>query len=209
MAARHRITLYHSPASRAFIAYWMLEELGLGFDVKTVDIRKGDQKDPEYLRINPAGKVPALTDGPVTVSETAAICLYLADRYGYGALAPKIADPRRGEYLRWMVFASSALDPAADLRARSLELPGRATGFGAYEDVVRILDDHLSHHAYLVGETFTAADVMLGGRISMLLFMKQLPETPALFDYNARISAREACHRAADATWPPQLFAQP
>lgn len=206
MAGRRRITLYHSPASRAFIGYWMLEELGVGFDVKTVDIAKGEQKEPAYLKINPAGKVPAITDGAVTVTESAAICIYLADRYGYGGLAPRIDDVRRGQYLRWIVFASSALDPAADLHARRMDLPGAATGFGAYDDVVRILDEHLSRHPYLVGDGFTAADVMLGGRISMLLFVRQLPETPALLDYNARLTAREAYHRAADATWPAELF---
>src|ERR1700760_5077770 len=90
MAARHGITLYHSPASRAFTAYWMLEELGVPFSVRTVDIRKGDQKTPDYLKLNPAGKVPTLTDGKVVVSENPAIAIYLADRYGYGTLAPRI-----------------------------------------------------------------------------------------------------------------------
>ena len=92
MAARRGITLYHSPASRAFTAYWMLEEIGVAFDVKTVDIRKGEQKDPAYLKLNPAGKVPTLTDGDVGVSENPAIAIYLADRYSLGTLAPRIED---------------------------------------------------------------------------------------------------------------------
>jgi glutathione S-transferase len=96
MAAKRAITLYHSPASRAFTAYWMLEELGVPFDVRTIDIRKGEQKHPDYLKLNPAGKVPTLTDGAVVVSENPAIAIYLADRYGYGTLAPRIEDPDRG-----------------------------------------------------------------------------------------------------------------
>jgi glutathione S-transferase len=208
MAAKRGITLYHSPASRAFIAYWLLEELGVPFDVQTVDIRKGDQKKPEYLAINPAGKVPALTDNGAVVTETSAICIYLADRYAYGTLAPRIEDPRRGAYLRWMVYASSAVAPASELHARNIDLPGEAAGFGAFEDVVRVLEEHLARHDYLVGDTFTAADVALGGTISMLLYQKRLPESAALLDYNLRLTDRDAYHRAADVTWPPHFFPQ-
>src|ERR1700748_536295 len=102
MAARPAIPLYHSPASRAYTAYWMLEELGVPFSVKTIDIRKGEQKAPAYLKLNPAGKVPTLTDGEVVVSENPPIAIYLADRSGYGTLAPRIEDPDRGPYLKWM-----------------------------------------------------------------------------------------------------------
>ena len=208
MAAKRGITLYHSPASRAFIPYWLLEELGVPFDVVTVDIAKGDQKRPEYLRINPLGKVPALSDGEAAMSETPAICIYLADRYGLGSLAPRLDDPRRGDYLRWMVFSQSVLDPVAELHAQKLDLPGNATGFGTYEAMVGVLEETLSRREYLLGEAFSAADVMLGGTLSMLLYQKKLPESPALVDYNARLTAREAYHRAADATWPAHLFAQ-
>src|SRR5947199_7482049 len=123
MAARSGITLYHSPASRAFTAYWMLEELGVPFTVQTVDIRKGEQKDAAYLKLNPAGKVPTLTDGPVVVSENPAIAIYLADRYGYGGLAPRIEDPDRGRYLSWMVFATAVVDPVANLHEQKIDLP--------------------------------------------------------------------------------------
>lgn len=208
MAVKRGITLYHSPASRAFIPYWMLEELGVRFDVRTVDIRKGDQKQPEYLKINPAGKVPALSDHGAVVTETPAICMFLADRYGYGTLAPRIEDPRRGEYLRWMVYSSAVVDPAAQLHARQMDLPGDAAGFGAFDDMVGVLESHLSRHPFLVGDGFTAADVALGGTVSMLLYQKKLPESPTLLDYNARLTAREAYHRAADVTWPPHLFPQ-
>src|ERR1700712_1220691 len=126
MAAKRGITLYHSPASRAFMAYWMLEELGVPFDVKTVDIRKGDQKKPAYLKLNPSGKVPTLTDGKVVVSENPAICIYLADRYGYGTLAPRIEYPDRGAYLKWMVYSTAVLEPARAMHGVTLEnVPGR------------------------------------------------------------------------------------
>ena len=206
MPNRRGITLYHSPASRAFIAFWMLEELGVRFAVETVDIAKGDQKTAAYLAVNPSGKVPALRDGEALISETPAICIYLADRYGYGGLAPKIDDVRRGEYLRWMIYSASVLDPVAELHARQIDLPGRAAGFGDYDGMLGVLEGALSRTRYIAGDTFTGADVALGGAVSMLLFQKKLPETPVLLDYNARLTCREAYQRAADATWPAGLF---
>jgi glutathione S-transferase len=206
MAAKRGITLYHSPASRAFIAYWMLEEIGVSFDVVTVDISKGDQKKPEYLKLNPAGKVPTLTDGKVVVSENPAIAIYLADRYSYGQLAPKIEDPDRGAYLKWMVFSTAVVDPVASLHVQDIDLPGHGLSFGTFDDMVGVLTATLAGRKWLLGDRFSAADVVLGGAVSYLMFRRVLPEHPALLDYNARLTAREAYHRAADATWPAQLF---
>lgn len=206
MAARRGITLYHSPASRAFAAYWMLEEIGVAFDVKTVDIRKGEQKDSEYLKLNPAGKVPTLTDGEVVVSENPAIAIYLADRYSYGTLAPRIEDADRGAYLKWMVYATAVVDPVAYLHERSIDLPGFGPGFGTFDDMVGVLKAALKDRKWLLGERFSAADVVLGGTISTLMYRKVLPDDPVLSDYNGRLTRREAYHRAADATWPAHLF---
>lgn len=208
--ANHRgITLYHSPASRAFTAYWMLEELGVPFDVRTVDIRKGEQKLPAYLSLNPAGKVPTLTDGEVVVSENPAIAIYLADRYGYGTLAPRIDEPDRGAYLKWMVYSSAVVDPVASLHEQKIDLPGFNFSFGAFDDMVQVLSGVLKDRDYLLGERFSAADVVLGGTLSRLLYQRVLPEEPVLLDYNGRLTAREAFHRAADATWPSHLFPTP
>ena len=208
MAAKRGITLYHSPASRAFISYWLLEEIGVPFGVEIVDIAKGDQKKPVYLKLNPAGKVPTLTDGAVVVSETPAIAMYLADRYSYGKLAPKIEDKDRGAYLKWMVFSSAVLDPVATLHTQKIDLPGQATGFGTFDNTVEALTGVLAGRKWLLGDRFSAADVVLGGGISMLLYRKELPGHPALLDYNARMTARAAYHRASDATWPASLFPQ-
>ncbi|MDB5437086.1 MAG: hypothetical protein JWR47_3343 [Phenylobacterium sp.] len=206
MAAPRGITLYHSPASRAFTAYWMLEELGVPFDVRTIDIRKGEQKSPAYLKLNPAGKVPTLTDGQVVVSENPAIAIYLADRYGYGTLAPKIEEADRGPYLKWMVFSTAVVDPVATLHEQKIDLPGFNFSFGAFDDMVQVLTGVLKDRDYLLGRRFSAADVVLGGTLSRLLYQKVLPQEPVLLDYNGRLTAREAFHRAADATWPSHLF---
>ena len=207
MKTKPAITLYHSPASRAFTAYWLLEELGVPFQVATVDIRKGDQKKKEYLKLNPSGKVPTLTDGKVVVSENPAICIYLADRYGYGGLAPKIDDVDRGAYLKWMVYSTAVLDPLISLHPKHIDLPGAETGFGAFDDMVEVLAKTLKGRKYLLGDRFSAADVMMGSTISAALRRKTLPEAPSLLDYNARLTVRAAYHRAADATWPEWLFA--
>lgn len=206
MTTKRGITLYHSPASRAFIAYWMLEELGVPFRVQTVDIAKGQQKDPAYLKLNPSGKVPTLTDGKVVVSENPAICIYLADRYGYGTLAPKIEDPDRGAYLKWIVYSTAVLDPLISLHPKHIDLPGKDTGFGTFDDMVDVLVRKLGGRKYLLGDRFTAADVMLGATISWALHRKELPELGPLMDYNIRLTHRPAYQRAADATWPAQLL---
>jgi glutathione S-transferase len=209
MATPRGITLYHSPASRAFTAYWMLEELGVPFSVKTVDIRKGEQKAPAYLKLNPAGKVPTLTDGAVVVSENPAIAIYLADRYGYGTLAPRMEDADRGPYLKWMVFSTAVVDPVATLHEQKIDLPGFNVSFGAFDDMVQVVTGVLKDREYLVGKRFTAADVVLGGTLSRLLYQKVLPEDPVLLDYNGRLTVRQAFQRAADATWPAGLLPAP
>jgi glutathione S-transferase len=206
MASPRGITLYHSPASRAFTAYWMLEELGVPFRVSIVDIRKGEQKQAAYLKLNPAGKVPTLTDGAVVVSENPAIAIYLADRYGYGTLAPKIDDADRGAYLKWMVYSSAVVDPVASLHQQKIDLPGYNFSFGAFDDMVHVLTGVLKDREYLLGDRFSGADVVLGGTLSRLLYQKVLPEEPILLDYNDRLTQREAFHRAADATWPAQFY---
>jgi len=206
MAAKRGITLYHSPGSRAFTAYWMLEEIGVPFSVQSVDIRKGEQKSPAYLKLNPAGKVPTLTDGEVVVSENPAIAIYLADRYSYGTLAPRIEDKDRGAYLKWMVYSTAVVDPVASLHRNQIDLPGFEVGFGAFDDMVGALTTTLADRQWLLGERFSAADVVLGGTISRLFYQKVLPDHPILVEYNARLTQREAFHRAADATWPAHLY---
>ena len=200
------ITLYFSVASRSFVARWMLEELGIPFDVATVDIRKGDHKKPGYLRINPMGKVPALTDGPVTVTENPAICLYLADRYGYATLAPRIEDPERGSYLRWIVYATAVLEPAMAARELGAKLPAYHVGWGSYDQVVDVLTQTLEGREWLLDRGFSAADVVLGATISFGLYNKHLPDHSPLTEYNARLQARPAYQRASEATWPKELF---
>lgn len=200
------ITLYFAVASRSYVALWMLEELGVPFETVTLDLRKGDQKKPEYLAINPMGKVPALTDGPVTVSENPAIGLYLADRYGYATLAPRIEDPERGTYLKWSIFSTAVLEPALSTRELGSKLPSVQVGWGNYDTVVDVLTKALEGREWLLDRGFSAADVMLGATIAFGLYNKLLPEHAPLTEYNARLMARPAYQRATEKTWPKELF---
>ena len=201
------ITLYGSIASRTFTARWMLGELGVPYRFEVVDIRSGGQKAPAYLRLNPMGKVPTLTDGAVVVTETAAICLYLADRYGYGRLAPKVDDDTRGAYLRWAVFSTAVLEPA--WQTKTAGLPAYQHGWGTLETALDTLRLAIEPGPWLLGETFTAADIALGAVLSVGLFTKQIPTDPILSAYNDRLAARPAYVSARDATWPPEQFPQP
>jgi len=194
------ITLYASVASRSFTARWMLEELGVPYQVRTVDIRNGEQKSPDYLRLNPMGKVPTLTDGDQVVTETTAICLYLADRYGYGTLAPRVEEAGRAAYLRWAVFSTAVLEPA--YQTKSLDLSPFRHGWGDLDSALSAVRQALTPGPWLLGETFTAADVALGATVTVGLFTKQIPDDPVLGAYNQRLSARPAYQAALAATWP-------
>jgi glutathione S-transferase len=201
-AATSGITLYFAPASRAFTPLWLLEELGVPFRLKRVNLRRGFRKDPAFLRINPMGKVPALTDDDVVVSENPAICLYLADRYSYGTLAPARDEGARGPYLKWMVFSTAVFEPSVYLDEPQDPVMASGRGWGDRAIVVDAIDDALKHGPWLLGERFTAADVMLGSLLSIALFNRRVAAPPASFTaYNARLAARAAYQRAAAVTW--------
>lgn len=188
-----RLTLYASRFSRSFMAFWMLEELGVPYTTEFRDIRERANRRDDFLAINPMGKVPALVDDGVVITETPAICLHLADRYGYGRLAPKIEDPARGAYLRWMVFSTAVFEPAAWLPDDN-EPSG--VGWGGKADMMRALESALTPGPFILGDQFSAADVMLGGVVAIALFNGRIPETDWLAAYNARIQGRPACRRA-------------
>ncbi len=200
------IILYASKASRSLAGYWILEELGLQYDVVDVDIRELKHKEPAYLAINPSGQVPAVSVDGVIVSERPAICAYLADRFGYGSIAPEIESPDRGPYLKWLTYSTSVIDPAIAVYASNLQKPLTETTWGSVHDVVGILEQALGRRRWLLGDNFTAADVAVGSVVTMALFNDLLPDNRALRDYNDRIAARPAFQRAEKLTWPPELF---
>ena len=189
--------LYWSPRSRSFTALWLMEETGKPYERVLTDISAGAQKKADYLAINPMGKVPALKDGDATLAEAAAICAYVAERYPDAKLAPPVGDPLRAKYLYWLFFAPGCIEPAMVQVATKLEMSSIAAGWGEASRVFDVLDDALAKGPWILGETFSAADIAIGSALnfSVRLF-KMVPSRPSFDAYIARCMARPAFQRA-------------
>lgn len=190
------IVLYHHPYSRAANAVWMLEETGVPYTLRFVDIMTGAQKTPEILALNAMGKLPILTDDQTLVTEGAAIGLYLADRYAPGTLAPALDDPARAAYLRWSFFAPSVIEPGAMAKTSGWTFKPSAAGFGTYEAMLATMGAALGRGPWLLGERFTMADVIFGGTLRYMLRFKMLEPSPEFTTYVARLDQRPAYQRA-------------
>ncbi len=175
----------------------MLEELGEPFDIKEIDIRDAKSKNDMSFRLaSPMGKVPAIADGDVTLSETAAICLYLADKYPDAGLAPGINDTARGRYLYWMMFTPGVLEPAMAEKAGGWEPNALQHGWGDFDSMIKTLEAGVRQGPWVLGEAFSAADVMLGSSANFLKMFGMLPESSILDAYIERCLARPAYQRA-------------
>lgn len=190
------IVLYHHSHTRAANVVWMLEELGVPYTLVHLSLQKGEHKSPEMLAKNPMGKLPVLVDDGVVVTESAAIGLYLADRYGLGGLAPATDDPARGTYLRWSLFAPSVIEPGSMARAASWAFREGAVGWGSHEAMVTAMEAAIGAGPFLLGERFTMADVIFGGTVRFMLAFNMLESKPVFVDYVARLNARPANLRA-------------
>ncbi len=196
--------LYYCPMTRATRPRWLLEEVGSPYDLVRVDLGKGEHKRPEYQRIHPHGRVPALVDGDVTVFESSAICLYLADKFPDKKLAPALGSPARGPYYQWMVYAIATAEPPvlkvflntvrrpeAERNAAEAEA-GRAE----FQEVAALLTRVLDGRPFLLGDQFTAADVMVGSIVGWARGLKLVENHPALKEYSRRLVERPAYKRA-------------
>ena len=192
------LTLYHAAPSRSSIVHWMLEEIGEPYDLHLLSLKKEDNRAPAYLAVNPMGKVPALKHGDVVVTESAAICLYLADAFPQAGLTVPIGDPRRGVFLKWLFFGPSCLEPAMTDRAfKRAEAPPRAAlGYGDYETTMGAVAKAVEPGPYLLGEQFSAADVVIGSTLRWGMLFKIVPERPEFLAYTGRLTERPAFKRA-------------
>src|ERR687897_3337307 len=154
--------LYYNPSSRAVVSKWILDECGAEYEIVPIDLEKRDHKAPEFLKINPAGKLPALVDDDSKIFEGAAICLYLGDKFPAANLAPKISAPERGRYLSLMVYSTSQLEPAMGDMLMGTDAPTSQRGWTDFETVQDVIEGELGDGPYLFGDWFTAADVMIG-----------------------------------------------
>lgn len=189
--------LFWAPQTRAFRAVWMLEEAGQPYERVLIDIRNGGQDDAEFRRVNPMAKVPALRDGAAMVAESAAICAYVAERCPEAGLAPPLGDPLRGRYLHWLFFAAGCIEPAYTQKMTKLELNTVQAGWASFDRVVDVLDGAVQNGPWVLGDRFSAADVMLGADLWFgYNLMQILPPRPALQAYVTRCGERPAFQRA-------------
>jgi glutathione S-transferase len=189
--------LYYAPKSRSLRAFWILEEAGRPYEKERVDFRAGKQSSPEYHRINPMEKVPALTDGEAMVAESAALVAYVAERCPEANLAPPLGDPKRGRYLQWLVFHAN-IEAAFVQKIANVQISSTQAGWGDFDRVFNVIDETLAAGGpWILGEKFSAADVMIGGD---LYFgsegLKLVTLKPASAAYVQRCIARPAFKRA-------------
>jgi glutathione S-transferase len=189
-------TLYYHPYSRAANVIWMLEEAGCPYTIRFVDIMKGAHKAPELVALNPMGKLPVLVDGDAVVTESAAIGLYLADRYAAGTLAPPLDDPRRGTYLRWSLFTPSVIEPGTAAKMAGWDFKPSHMGWGTFEAMMASIHSAIDGKAFVLGDQFSMADVILGGTLRYMVAVKALETSPEIAAYIARLDARPAYQRA-------------
>ena len=190
------VVFYASPMSRGRIVHWMLEEVGAPYRYEVVNLETRDQKKPEYLALNPMGKVPTIVHRGTVVTECGAICAYLADAFPAARLAPPIDSPARGTYYRWLFFGGCSFEPAIIDRmlSRPAARPG-ALSYGCYEDAVETLAKALEPGPYILGRDFSAADVYIESQIAFAMMTKSLEPRPVFEEYTSRLQQRPAYKR--------------
>jgi glutathione S-transferase len=196
MTSNRRVTFFHSPNTRSTGTHILLEELHAEYDMRVLDMKAHEQRGPDYLAINPMGKVPALKHGEALVTEQVAIFIYLADLYPEAGLAPPIGDPLRGPYLRWMAFYGSCFEPALVDRALKRDpAPPSTSPYGDYDTVQKTVVDQLAKGDYLLGDRFSALDVLWGTALTWMTMFKLVPPLPVIEAYIGRVNARPAVAR--------------
>jgi len=193
-----KLTLYHATPSRSAVTRWMLEEIDEPYDIHLLSLTNGDNRKPDYLTVNPMGKVPALRHGDVVIAESAAICTYLADEFPKANLNIPVGNPQRGVYLKWLFFGPSCIEPAMMDRAfpRKEEARRAALGYGDFDTVMDVVAKAVAKGPYLMGEQFTAADVVIGSGLRFGMMFKLLPERPEFVSYVEHLTKRPASQRA-------------
>ncbi len=198
------LTFFHSPNSRSAGAFTLLEELGAPYEMRIVDMKAGEQRQPAFLAINPMGKVPAILHGQALVTEQVAIFIYLSDLFAAAELAPSLGDPLRGPYLRWLAYYGSSFEPAViDKALKRDPAPPSMCPYGDYDTMLNTLVDQLRTGPYILGDRFTAADVLWGTALGWITAFKLVPELPEIMAYVGRINGRPAVARVKehDSKW--------
>jgi glutathione S-transferase len=196
--------LYHSQFTRSGRARWMLEEVGAPYELERITFAKGEHRTPEYLAVHPHGSVPALVDGDLKLIESSAIVMHLADKFPEKKLAPALGTNDRAHYYRWMVYVPATVDPVLEAITMHTRILPEAMRVAAIAEegkrklgsVVRVLEEAVGGRDHVLGDGFTAADVILGSAIGWIGFLGMLPDHPTLAAYHKGLSARPAYQRA-------------
>jgi glutathione S-transferase len=197
MTTSRHVILHHAPQTRSLGALILLEELGADYELHVLNMKAGEQRQPAYLAINPMGKVPALSHQGALVTEQGAIYIYLADLYADKGLAPQMGDALRGPYLRWLVYYGSSFEPAVVDKSQKREpTPPSTCPYGDFDTMLKTLTDQLAKGPYLLGNTFSAADVLWGTALSWTTRFGLVEATPVIKAYIERVSSRPAAVRA-------------
>ncbi len=192
------LTLYHASPSRSSVTLWMMEEVGQPYEIKLLKLSEGEQLKPDYRKLNPLGKVPTLVHKGVPITEVAAICTYLADEFPQAKLNIPVGNPQRGPYLKWLFFSPSVIEPAAMDKVsprKEAPRPG-ALGWRELDDVLDVVAKAVTPGPFLMGEQFSAADVVVGSMINWGMHFGFIPKRQELTEYGARLMARPASQRA-------------
>lgn len=194
---------YYNPASRAVTTHWMLTELDAEHEQIMVDIQSGESASAEFREINPMGKIPTLVDGDVVVTEVAAICAYLADRYPDKGLAPPPQSPERGRYYRYLFFPGTTLEPMFTMKLMGLtDYSAQSVGWGDYDRCMAAVDALTPSADWALGERFSAADVVFGGTLDFAVQLGWLESpTDKVTAYVRRLKDRPAYRQSHSSDW--------
>lgn len=199
MATQKKITLFHSPQTRSTGALLLLEELQAPYELHPLNMKAGEQRQPAFLAVNPMGKVPAVLHGDALITEQVAITIYLADLFPEAGITPSLQDSLRGPYLRWLAFYGSCFEPAIIDKAMKREpAPQGSSPYGDYDTTIKALTEQLARGPWLLGEKFTAADVLWGTALTWITAFGLIEATPVVKAYTDRWNARPSVKKVAD-----------
>jgi len=190
-------TLFHAPKTRAFTALWLLEEVGLPYQLESFDIGSGRHKREDFLVLNPMGKVPVLVERGRPVSELGAIALYLTEQHPMAAMAPSIDHETRPDFLRWLFFASAIMEPALGEKFFKWEVPAQSVAWGSFQQAVDVLTRGIEPGPWLLGERFTVADVLVASTARFGVMFGAFEKEGPIADYVSRATERDAFQRAS------------
>jgi glutathione S-transferase len=199
MSDDRKLTFFHSPNTRSAGVRVLLEELGAPYELHVLNMKAGEQRGADYLKVNPMGKVPAILHGDALVTEQVALYIYLPDVFPKAGLAPALDDPQRGPYLRWIAYYGSCFEPGVVDHALKREpAPPSMCPYGDYDTMLNTLVDQLRKGPYILGERFSAADLLWGLSLRWMTGFKIVAELPEIMAYVGRISSRPSFARVTE-----------